>query len=100
MHRPAIWKGLLAGFAGGLAASWAMGQTNGLLLELMPKKPEQEQAEDSTVKTAKAVSRALLGRNPTPDQSKAEGPVVHYAFGSAVAAAYGAAAEYAPARGG
>jgi putative membrane protein len=97
MDRPAIWKGLLAGFAGGLAASWAMGQTNGLLLKLMRNKPAQQQAEDSTEKTAKAVSRRLIGRELTPEQAKAAGPVVHFAFGSSVAAVYGAAAEYAPA---
>jgi putative membrane protein len=97
MDRPAIWKGLLAGFAGGLAASWAMGQTNGLLLKLMRNKPMQQEGEDSTEKTAKAVSRGLLGRELTEDQAKAAGPVVHYVFGSSAAALYGAATEYAPA---
>lgn len=97
MDRPAIWKGLLAGFAGGLAASWAMGQTNGRLLKLKGSKPPQQKGEDSTEKTAKAVAHALLGRELTKDQAKSAGPVVHYAFGSSVAAVYGAAAEYASA---
>lgn len=65
MDRPAIWKGLLAGFAGGLAASWAMGQTNGRLLKLKGSKPPQQKGEDSTEKTAKAVAHALLGRELT-----------------------------------
>lgn len=97
MHRPAIWKGLLAGVAAGLAASWAMGQANGLLLKLMGNKSAQQKAEDSTELAAKALSRGLLRRELTPDQAKAAGPVVHYAFGSSMAAVYGATAEYVPA---
>src|SRR5205823_6076468 len=96
VDRPTIWKGLLAGVAGGLAASWAMGQTNGLLLKLMGSEGAQQQGEDSTEKTAKAVVRGVSGHELTPEQAKAAGPVVHYAFGSTVAATYGAVAEYAP----
>lgn len=96
MHRPAIWKGLVAGVGGGLAASWVMGQTTGVLMKLMGNAASESHGEDSTEKTAKALSRHLFGRELTPTQAKAAGPLVHYTFGSSLAVVYGAAAEYAP----
>lgn len=87
---------MLAGLAGGFVASWAMVQTHAVLLSLARKPAQQSQGEDSTVKAARSIARPILDRELTPAEAKAAGPIVHYAFGSSVAAAYGAAAELAP----
>jgi uncharacterized membrane protein YagU involved in acid resistance len=57
----------------------------------------QTNEEDSTVKAASTVSEAVFQHELTPDQKKVAGPLVHYAFGTSVAAAYGAAVEMLPA---
>lgn len=92
-----MWKGLAAGWAGGLAASWAMGHAHRLVLDLAGGGNLQRQSEDATVKVARAVSSPVLNRELTPAEAEPLGPVVHYAFGSSVAAAYGIAAELWPA---
>ncbi len=93
----AIWKGIAAGAVGGLAACWTMNQFQSLWAAAAKKlsngqdegrKPD----EDSTIKTARAISRRLLHHDLTEDQKKWVGPVVHYAFGTLVGAAYGALA--------
>lgn len=94
---PIIWKGLVAGFAGGLVGSWAMGQTHAIVTKLVGKKAaRQTQGEDSTLRTARALAEPILHRQLTTAEVKVAGPVVHYAFGSSVAAAYGAAVELSP----
>jgi putative membrane protein len=57
---------------------------------------KQQGKEDSTVKTAAAISRAVFHHELTPQQKKTAGPVVHYGFGASMAAIYGAAVEFAP----
>ena len=53
--------------------------------------------EDSTVLTASAISEGVFHHHLTPDEKKIAGPVVHFGFGSSMAALYGTAAEVAPA---
>jgi putative membrane protein len=88
------WRGLLAGAVGGLVASAAMSQFHSLSqkedLSAQPMK------EDSTVKAASAVSRTVFHHELTPQQKKVAGPVMHYGFGTTLAAFYGIAVEFAP----
>jgi putative membrane protein len=93
-HR-AVWKGMAAGAAGGLAASWTMNRFQSLWAaaakNLSHKQGEgQKPDEDATVKTARALSRRLLHHDLTEDQKKWVGPVVHYAFGTLAGTIYGA----------
>ncbi len=98
----AVWKGLLAGLAGGLAASWTMNRFQAGLSKLAEHQnggasdDQQEEGADATVKAASAVSEALTHHKLTPDEKKMAGPIVHYVFGSMIGALYGAAAEIAP----
>ena len=109
---PILWKGMTAGLIGGLCASWTMVQFQKMWNDhpqQSPSKPLHEhdvpehQAEgetggehakndDATVRTAEALMRRPLDE----EEKKIAGPVVHYAFGSAMGALYGAATELVP----
>ncbi len=101
-----LWKGIIAGAAGGLAASWVMGQVHGIAgktsEKVMPKDKFRElqrasaDAQEATAKVAERVVRPLLGRRLRQSERERAKPIVHYAFGSTVGALYGALAEYAP----
>jgi putative membrane protein len=95
-HRK-VWKGLAAGIAAGLVASWAMSQFHALATKFssMPSL-ESGQDEDSTVKTAAAISEGVFRHALTKDEKKVAGPAVHYGFGAGVGGVYGALAEMAP----
>lgn len=111
-RRRSIWKGTVAGLAGGLAASWVMSEFQAVWSAAAKKlnqngnssdsqgeggdKQEGENAEDATMKAAGKVSETLLHRQLNQDQKKKAGPVVHYAFGAAMGALYGAMAEAVP----
>ena len=88
------WKGFLAGAVGGLVACFAMGQ----FYALLPKAESsaKQSTEDSTVKAAGAISQKFFHHKLTPQQKKIAGPMMHYGFGTSVAAIYGAVAEFAP----
>lgn len=89
-----IWKGIAAGLIGGLAGSLAMGPIHSLASKLVGG--VERDGEDSTVKTAAAISEGIAGHKLTPGEKKVAGPAVHFGFGSSVGAAYGAAAELLP----
>ena len=112
-----VWKGLAAGLAGGLVASWTMNRFQDVwskLAEEFVQSEErssardgdgegrqaqgggEEQADDATVKTASAISEGVFGHELTKSEKKVAGPAVHYAFGASVGGLYGAAAELAP----
>jgi putative membrane protein len=99
----AVWKGMLAGLAGGLAASWTMNRFQAGLSKLPVHQnggasdSRQVQGDDATVKAASAVSETLTHHKLAPDEKRMAGPVGHYVFGSTIGALYGAAAEIAPA---
>jgi uncharacterized membrane protein YagU involved in acid resistance len=95
-RQPAVWKGAVAGLAGGLAASWAMSQFQLQLSKRSPQ-PAPEPDDDATVKTAAAISEQVAHHELTDTEKKVAGPAVHYAFGSTMGAVYGAMAERVPA---
>ena len=57
---------------------------------------DQDRHEDSTVKTAAAVSERIFHHQLTPQQMEIAGPAVHYGFGASIATMYGAAVEILP----
>jgi len=113
-----IVRGVVAGVAGGLVASWIMNvfmeQAGPKLTEAVESvsgdKPEpapaaanqapaqdQEPKQDATMKAADAiVSTVTGGRHLSFEERQKGGPVVHYAFGALMGGLYGAVAEYAP----
>jgi putative membrane protein len=94
-RRSKPWRGLLAGAIGGLAAAYLMGLFHALTEKAAPRKKQDE--EDSTVKTAAAISKSVFDHRLTRREKKIAGPVVHYLFGAGVGAIYGLAAETIPA---
>jgi putative membrane protein len=103
-------RGVLAGIAGGLVASWVMNQfiaTAGpRLTEAVQTDAEKQEAEaqkksagdqgdDATMKTADAiVSTVTGGQHLTYQQREIGGPIVHYTFGALMGGIYGGLAEY------
>jgi uncharacterized membrane protein YagU involved in acid resistance len=92
--RPNPRKGLLAGAVGGLIACFAMSQFHSAFQNF--ESSDQDKQEDSTVKTASAVSQRLFHHELTPQEKKIAGPAVHYGFGASIATFYGAAVEILP----
>ena len=111
-----IWKGMVAGLAGGLVASWTMNQFQAAWMRLAANsdKPHGAQSmkpsdgsngnqdqdakeqDDATVKAAKAISENVFGHELQESEKKPAGTVVHYAFGAASGGLYGALAEVVP----
>lgn len=102
-----LLKGVVAGAAGGLVASWVMNQFQtgwGKAAEKYSKTPQGEQerqrgdadADDATMKTAQKISEIVFHRQLSRQEKKKLGPVVHYAFGVGTGALYGAIAEIVP----
>jgi hypothetical protein len=121
-----VWKGLVAGLAGGLIASWTMNQfqmawtrvaegfekphgaqsmqpTEGPNPNETPdsshalgQSEEKEHQDDATVETAKVISKKVFGHELQETEKKPAGAAVHYAFGAATGGLYGAMAEVTP----
>jgi putative membrane protein len=117
-----VLKGAIAGFIGGLVASWTMNQFQAALskvmegiekphgaqslkpeggqegVEEMKRRPEEdsEEQEDATEKVADAISENIFGHELEKDEKELAGAVVHYAFGAAMGGVYGIAAEVVP----
>jgi putative membrane protein len=110
-----IWKGIVAGLAGGLVASWTMNQFQAAWTRLAEnaEKPHGAQSmqpsegskgdgqdtkeqDDATVKTAKVISREVFGHELQDSEKKSAGAAVHYAFGTVTGGLYGALAEMSP----
>ncbi len=116
-------KGMIAGAAGGLVASWVMNQFQALLNRMthgverphgaqslqhgsprhgvareLQKHGRDRETDTAVVRTAVVVSERLFGLE-LADSEKREiaGAVVHYAFGVATGGVYGALAELKPA---
>lgn len=102
---------IVAGALGGLVASAAMNQFQAAVSALSksiaeknrirrgepPPEPKPKSSGDSaTVRTAEAISTKLFNHGLTEDQKKWAGPAVHYGFGAAVGALYGALAPVTP----
>lgn len=97
---------VLGGIAGGLAGSFVMEHLQRALGRISPEvgnapggggqQYRQPQTEPSTYKAADLVAKATTG-HPVPDSQKPlAGAAVHYAFGGAIGAIYGAAAARNP----
>lgn len=108
-NKPHLLRGVVAGLAGGLAASWVMNVfmagpgkslTHAVQSDEQNRKDEQasqsdEPKEDATMKTAEAVVHAVTGgRHLSMEEREKGGPIVHYAFGALMGAVYGGLAEY------
>ena len=106
-------RGILAGLAGGLAASWVMNQfiagpgkkiQKAVQSDEQNEQEEQQQArdeeqgevkEDATMKAADGiVNVATGGRHLSWEEKQQAGPIVHYAFGGIIGGVYGGLAEY------
>jgi putative membrane protein len=111
-----LLKGMVAGLAGGLLASWTMNQFQAAWTRMaeggekshgaQSMKPSEgsqgEQAndtheqDDATVETAKAISKTVFGHELQESEKEPAGAAVHYAFGTLSGGLYGALAEITP----
>jgi len=109
-----VWKGLVAGLAGGLLASWTMNQFQAAWTRIQEgtEKPHGAQSmqpsegsngnqdtaeqDDATVKVANAISAEVFGHELQQSEKKPAGAAVHYAFGTVSGGMYGALAEVVP----
>ena len=111
-----LLKGMVAGLAGGLIASWTMNQFQAALTRMAEGKekshgaqsmqpaegsqgePAQDTAEqdDATVETAKAISKTVFHHELQESEKESAGAAVHYAFGTLSGGLYGALAEVTP----
>ncbi|MGZ4788309.1 MAG: DUF1440 domain-containing protein [Terriglobales bacterium] len=98
-------KGAIAGMIGGLVASWTMNQFQAGVSKVeeawkksshqqRPKRQSSDAAATELV--AQRLSRAILGRDLTPDEMKIAEPLVHYGFGTLSGGFYGFLAELSP----
>ncbi|HEV8523139.1 MAG TPA: DUF1440 domain-containing protein [Terriglobales bacterium] len=104
-HKGKIWKGAVAGMAGGLAASWVMNQFQAVWSKAAEviqgngqRGPEQQSGdgEDATMKIANKIAATVLRRELTKEEQQTAGPVVHYTFGALMGGVYGASVEVVP----
>src|SRR5690242_10044597 len=94
--RRELWKGVVAGAAAGLAASLVMSGFQVLWTKLQPGQEKRtEDSEDATQRAAEKISENLANENLSREEKKKYGPLLHYAFGTAVGALYGGMAEIA-----
>jgi len=111
-----VLKGLVAGLAAGLVASWTMNQFQAAWTRIAEgmEKPHGAQSmqpsdgsngeqaqdtaeqDDATVETAKAISKGVFGHELQESEKKPAGAAVHYAFGTLSGGLYGALAEISP----
>ncbi|MEP6956993.1 MAG: hypothetical protein ABI883_09210, partial [Chthoniobacterales bacterium] len=94
-------KGMIAGIAGGLLASFLMEQFQALwsrVAKELPQPPQKSkmQEEPATVQAAEAISGAVLHAKIPQPKKAAAGAAVHYAMGASSGAIYGLAAELTP----
>jgi NAD(P)-dependent dehydrogenase (short-subunit alcohol dehydrogenase family) len=100
-------KGFLAGAIGGLIGTWAMSEAQRAWTRAAGDEvpasaggkhaardwQERDEHQNSNELAAQAVARYLVDRRFTYDELRIAAPVLHYAFGTAVGAMYGAYAE-------
>jgi putative membrane protein len=111
-----IWKGLVAGLAGGLLASWTMNQFQAAWTRIAEgsEKPHGAQSmkpsdgssgdqsqdvneqDDATVETAKVISKEVFRHELQESEKEPAGAAVHYTFGTVTGGLYGALAEVSP----
>ena len=96
-----IMKGLVAGVAGGLLASFLMQQFqaawSAAAKAIAPtNKRGGRRSDPATVKAANLVAEKVTGQKLPSDYKTLGGEAVHYGMGTTSAAIYGALAEVAP----
>src|SRR4029078_7821308 len=111
-----VLKGLVAGLAGGLVASWTMNQFQAAWTRIAEgsDKPHgaqsmqpsegskgdgqdaKEQDDDATVKAATAISEGVFGPALQESEKRQAGASTHYAFVTDTFGLYGALAEVVP----
>ncbi|MEO7723292.1 MAG: DUF1440 domain-containing protein [Chthoniobacterales bacterium] len=96
-----LMKGLLAGVAGGLLASFLMGQFQAAWSAASEaisssKKSGGRKPDPATVKAANVLSEKVTGHKIPADYKPLAGEAVHYGMGASSAAVYGVLAEVAP----
>lgn len=102
-----VWKGALAGLAGGLAGSltmmlfqmaWAKSAEAAGARRLANRTHRHEEAQrDATAKVASIAMKRVTGVPLRGEKQRvAGGSAVHFGFGSAMGAFYGALSELAP----
>jgi putative membrane protein len=98
-----LWKGVLAGLIGGLAASWTMNQVFTIWSKINEhqQQPEQsakkgEQSDPATLKLARRLSREFLHREISDENVQAAEAITHYGFGTVMGGVYGGLSEYIP----
>lgn len=108
LDRPAdgVAINVIGGLIGGLAGAFVMERFQRALGRISHdlggapggggQQYRQPQSEPSTYVAADAVARGTTGRNLSPEDKPAAGAIIHYAFGGAVGAIYGAAAAGTP----
>lgn len=94
-------KGLLAGAAGGLLASYLMEQFQagwGAAAEAIgsSKKRSGRKPDPTTVKAANVISEKVTGRKLPLNYKSIAGEAMHYGMGTSSATVYGVLAEVAP----
>ena len=97
-----VVRGIAAGAVAGLVASWAMSECQRLLSgygrsggdEPQSDKPDR-QGDDAPMNTAEAVADSA-GQRLSRREKQVWAPAVHYVFGAATGAVYGALAEMTP----
>jgi putative membrane protein len=90
-----IARGAVVGLVAGLLAAGAMSLAHRALREADRQPAGSDKPEDPTVVVARAAARLAGSALDEREKSRA-GAAVHYAFGAAVGALYGAAAEVVP----
>lgn len=116
-----VWKGLAAGFAGGLVASLVMNRFQALWSKLsegvershgaqslqqgspdhgvgreLQEKGSDEEQDDAAERVASTISERVFEHKLTDSEKDVAGTVVHYAFGAGTGGLYGAMAEILP----
>jgi putative membrane protein len=100
-------KGFVAGAIGGLIGTWAMSEAQRAWTRAAGDEvpasaggkhdardwQERDEHQNSNELAAQAVACYLIGRRLTYDELRIAAPALHYAFGTAVGAMYGAYAE-------
>ena len=102
-----VLRGAVAGIAAGLVGTWLMSEFQRAWTRAVDGEPPdsaggkhdardwQERTEDqnSNELAVQAIATRLVGRLVTRDEMRIAAPLMHYSFGSAVAAVYGMWAE-------
>jgi putative membrane protein len=109
-ERRDVLKGAISGFVGGLVGTWLMSEYQGWWSRRVdgvePQSAggrhdardweEKNEGNNANEQASQAVARRTAGRELTRRELEVAAPVLHYAFGGALGAAYGTVAERAP----